>query len=264
MTKAAHQRRGAAAVYDRLAGQYAADYDLESVGGHVLRERRERVCELLRGVSGRLLDVGAGPGATAAGVAALGLEYWGVDASPKMIALGRAKFAAAGATAIIMADARALPFVGSSFDAVLCVGVIDWLPDRDRALAELTRVLRPGGTMVVSFPNLWSPYAWWRAYVFLPAIGAAKRALGFLARRPLPPHLARRCPLVTPTAAAELLRRHDAAVIDIVHYNFNPLLSPFDELFPRAALALARRCSAAPKPLRRLGAGYLVRATKRR
>jgi SAM-dependent methyltransferase len=48
------------------------------------------------------------------------------------------------------ADAQALPFPDATFDAVLCVNVLEAVPQRDHALAEMHRVLKPGGCVLVA------------------------------------------------------------------------------------------------------------------
>lgn len=66
---------------------------------------------------------------------------------------GRAGSAGAGAVA---ADATRLPFPGGAFDAVIAAEILEHVPDDAAALAEIARVLRPGGTLAVTVPA-WFP-----------------------------------------------------------------------------------------------------------
>jgi SAM-dependent methyltransferase len=61
---------------------------------------------------------------------------------------------------LVLGDAQRLPFVDASFDAVLMTEVLEHLPDDGAALAEVLRVLRPGGVVAVSVPHANYPIAW--------------------------------------------------------------------------------------------------------
>ena len=91
-----------------------------------------------------VLEVGGGPGELAARVATeLGCQVVMLDISPRMVELARAR----GVDARV-GDAQELPFENESFDCAIAAWMLFHLPDVDRGLAELTRVLRPGGRLV--------------------------------------------------------------------------------------------------------------------
>jgi ubiquinone/menaquinone biosynthesis C-methylase UbiE len=104
--------------------------------------------ELHRG--GRFLDVGAGTGATGAWLAEHG-DLITSDFMPLALELNRERHDAAG---FVAADVTGLPFATGSFDVVLCVTVLchQSIPDPRTAVAELARVVRPGGVVC-----LWEP-----------------------------------------------------------------------------------------------------------
>lgn len=64
--------------------------------------------------------------------------------------------------ALLAADALNLPFADASFDAVICSEVLEHLPDYRAAIAELVRVLRPGGRVAISVPRPWCERICWR------------------------------------------------------------------------------------------------------
>ena len=75
-----------------------------------------------------------------------------VDLTPEMLAAARPKSSAAGA-AVILADARALPFADAAADAIFAAGLVHHLPDTEAGLRELARVTRPGGLLVLFHPS---------------------------------------------------------------------------------------------------------------
>ena len=118
----------------------------------VLRRRR-LVREALEAAPGeRILDVGCGPGFYLAEL----IEHVGptgslvgIDASPHTLALARHRTQGHDNVELHLADATALPVPDAGFDAALAVQVLEYVADPDAALAELHRVLRPGGRLVV-------------------------------------------------------------------------------------------------------------------
>lgn len=92
----------------------------------------------------RVLEVGGGPGELAARIATeLGCELVMLDSSPRMVELARAR----GVLAEV-GDAQRLPFPDATFDCALAAWMLFHLPDLDAGLAELARVLEPGGRLV--------------------------------------------------------------------------------------------------------------------
>jgi SAM-dependent methyltransferase len=92
----------------------------------------------------RVLEVGPGPGELSARVAAeLGAEVVAVDISPRMVELARGR----GVDARV-GDVQQLPFGDREFDCAIAVWMLYHVPDVDRALGELARVLRPRGRLV--------------------------------------------------------------------------------------------------------------------
>lgn len=91
----------------------------------------------------RILDLGCGDGQLTARIAADGVDVRGVDASAAMVAAARAR----GITAD-EATAEQLPFNNATFDAVFSNAVLHWVRGQDAMMAEVHRVLKPGGRFV--------------------------------------------------------------------------------------------------------------------
>jgi ubiquinone/menaquinone biosynthesis C-methylase UbiE len=96
---------------------------------------------LVSGASGRTLDLGCGTGRN---LPLYGPEARVVGLDPARSVLGRARRRAPGA-ALVQARAEALPFRDGAFDTVVSGLVFCSVPDASRGLAEVRRVLRPGG-----------------------------------------------------------------------------------------------------------------------
>jgi ubiquinone/menaquinone biosynthesis C-methylase UbiE len=95
----------------------------------------------------RALDAGTGAGALAIALAPLVASVVGVDIVPELLAEGRKR--APGNVELLEADVTALPFPPGSFDLTCTSRTLHHVPRPELVLAELTRVLRPGGTMLV-------------------------------------------------------------------------------------------------------------------
>jgi ubiquinone/menaquinone biosynthesis C-methylase UbiE len=127
------------AAYDRLSRGWEERHGEEFRG------------ELLRRACGRVLEVGAGTGHNVphypAGVEELVLS----DPSPASLARARRRLAQAGRRGIcVEAPAERLPFEDGRFDTVISTAVLCTVADPAAALAEIRRVLRPGGQLLFS------------------------------------------------------------------------------------------------------------------
>src|SRR3954454_50929 len=112
----------------------------------------------------RVLDFGSGPGFLAAGIAGRVGESGavsGVDVSEPMLAYASGLVAAAGAAPMrfVLSDATALGFADQSFDAVVSTQVYEYVSDIGTALAEVHRVLVPGGRVLILDTD-WDSVVW--------------------------------------------------------------------------------------------------------
>lgn len=166
--------REVAAMFDEVAGRYDVTNDVLSLGLDRLW-RRATVRVVGAGPGTRVLDLAAGTGTSSTALAAAGADVVASDFSLGMLAAGRRRNPG---LAFVAGDALALPFADASFDAVTMSFGLRNVHDVDAALAELARVTRPGGRLVIcefSHPT-WAP---WRT-VYVEYL---MRALPALARR---------------------------------------------------------------------------------
>lgn len=101
-----------------------------------------------------ILDVGCGRAHDLLTFAPLGARLIGFDGSLVMARKARAGFVEKGQTPrLVLGSAERLPFADNSLDKVFCKGAIDHFYDPETAIAEMLRVVRPGGAVVISVAN---------------------------------------------------------------------------------------------------------------
>lgn len=134
---------------ERSYARWAPVYD--RTFGAITNVGRRRATALLSELGGSVLEVGVGTG--------LALRHYdrrvsvtGVDYSAEMLDKARAKVAAEGlqnVAALHRMDARLLEFPDESFDHVAAMHVISVVPEPEKVMAEIARVVRPGGSVVL-------------------------------------------------------------------------------------------------------------------
>jgi ubiquinone/menaquinone biosynthesis C-methylase UbiE len=110
-----------------------------------------------------VLDVGCGTGlfATRIRSALPAARVWGVDLVAAMLAKGAGRWRQyAGTITPIQGDSERLPFVSGSFDVVTCANSFHHYPHQSRAVAEMRRVLRPGGRLMLVDGHRDWPWGW--------------------------------------------------------------------------------------------------------
>jgi arsenite methyltransferase len=128
----------------------------------VVEQRRQFLRALKPQKGENVLDVGSGPGFLAAEIAEVtgsAGSVHGIDVSEPMVDLARDHCAQLPWVTFSQADATHLPFADNSFDAAISTQVLEYVADVDAALAEIHRVLRPAGRIVVVDTD-WDSIVW--------------------------------------------------------------------------------------------------------
>jgi demethylmenaquinone methyltransferase/2-methoxy-6-polyprenyl-1,4-benzoquinol methylase len=152
MTRAQLDKQPAdvSAMFDHVADRYDLLNDALSLG--MDRRWRKAVAATVDARAGQLvLDLAAGTGTSSRSFISAGARCVACDFSLGMLRVGagRADAAAAASLRFVAGDALALPFAADSFDAVTISFGLRNVADTSQALAELLRVTRPGGKLVV-------------------------------------------------------------------------------------------------------------------
>lgn len=146
-------------THSRQADQFAHSYTVADPYVSCFNYSRHRLDALMEKVmpkpagTMRLLDVGCGTGHYMARLAGLGYTVSGVDGSEEMLKHAKANNPGAD---IRRADVESLPFPDGSFDVVIAIEVLRYLPDPSKCISEMGRVLKPGGVCIATASPLLS------------------------------------------------------------------------------------------------------------
>lgn len=109
---------------------------------------------------GRVLDIGAGDGYLSGRLAEICREVVGLEYEPSGVALANEMLSGRPNVSVRQGDTYALPFENAAFDAVVMADVIEHLDDPDRAVAEMARVVKDDGAVLVTTPHWRSDRVW--------------------------------------------------------------------------------------------------------
>jgi len=142
-------------MFNDLSGE-RADYAVSGWSPQGLSLRMEAYLEMLPTFKlpseARVLDLGCGAGAYSRVLAKSGLRVVGVDYAWRVAVQARQR-ATTTTVDFLSADATCLPFADARFDHVVCIGLFQSLQRHQSAMAEIFRVLRPGGTLCLMTLN---------------------------------------------------------------------------------------------------------------
>jgi ubiquinone/menaquinone biosynthesis C-methylase UbiE len=160
------QKQHAVDLHSQQAEMFASRYADPNADGYrdCFRYSRKRLQTYLdrylpsAGNGLRLLDVGCGTGHHLAELRQRGFDGAGVDGSAEMLVEARQVNPGAD---LRQADVEALPFPDASFDVVICIEVLRYLPNPENCIREMARVLRPGGICLTTAAPLLNLNGYW-------------------------------------------------------------------------------------------------------
>jgi SAM-dependent methyltransferase len=150
---------GVRALFDAKAARWPVKYAPEGPLARRLAQLAGAVGD--RVDDGELLDLGCGSGELARHLAGTGYRMTGCDIAPEMLRQAEMADRAQSVRWIRLDPGwRTLPFASGSLDAVIAASVLEYVPEPRAVLRECARVLRPGGTLLCTVPDLAHPVRW--------------------------------------------------------------------------------------------------------
>jgi ubiquinone/menaquinone biosynthesis C-methylase UbiE len=256
------QKRDEVNWFNDVSTSYRKEYDRETTDGFSFRMRRDKVLSLIPqdGKGKKVLDIACGPGILIPGLRERGYTITAVDAAQAMVDRAREEHKAGPDLTIEVGDVYALKYPDATFDAVTALGLVEYLDDQSKAHKEMARVLKPGGTLVVSYPYRWSPWRIWGR--FLMAITWIPRRLYKLLTGSRGHYITHR----EYTVADARAKFSDAGVTPdrVWFYNLKLVPWPLDQWFPRFTVWQSSLLEGFDStPFRWIGTAFNLRGTKR-
>lgn len=147
----------------REFASWSRSYDRTLLQKLFFRPTHRMLLKELTELDRRILDIGCGTGQFAAAVLARWprTQVWGLDLSGPMLDQGRHRVADSdGHYQVVQADSERLPFANDSFDVVTCTHSFHHYPHQDLVAAEMHRVLRPGGRIMIADGDRDGAWGW--------------------------------------------------------------------------------------------------------
>jgi len=155
----AHQRLVNERFHDR-AQRWEEVYQRADLFSVIHQHRQARALRWIDGLGlpagAEVLEVGPGAGFLTVELARRGFSVQAADSTPRMVEIASRRVTEAGLASrvhLLVADAHHLAFPDGAFSLVVALGVVPWLRSARTAVAEMARVLRPGGYLVLNADN---------------------------------------------------------------------------------------------------------------
>ena len=152
-------KKDLASMYDDRSSFYGQRY--QTLAGRYFMSRKIQMINTLGDFKGneKVLEVGCANGPYTFQFSSSGYTMTGLDLSEKNILEAKKRNKLLGKNCeFICGDAHHLPFEDETFDVVISISAIRYVPNPDKAINEMYRVVKKGGKVIVDFPNKKSPW----------------------------------------------------------------------------------------------------------
>ncbi len=186
-----------------------------------------------------------------------------------MISVCRQRLGSGASADFLVGQVQSIPFEDERFDATLCLGVLEYVSEleRNQAVQEIWRVLKPGGLLIASHLNANSAYWRWDDHIVKRSASSAVKFVknvprSFMDRRAW--HVEREQSQERKFEEADILKLYNSKfrIEKLEPYGVNIVLQPFDRKFPRLALAANKKIESLRNFPRWAAWAYLLCARK--
>lgn len=215
--------------FDSTSDAYLKKYEEITPEGYSFRVRRDKVEQLIQSEKGQnkiVLDIGSGPGIMIEALLKSNFKVVAIDAAPQMIELTKKQFPNVES---IVSDARKILKPDNTFDVATAMGLVEYFEEDGEFYTEMSRVLKSGGKLLVTYPNVWSPWRLWNR-VFLMILRPIRAVLGIDTSKKSNNI---RHKEYTVSAAKKEMEKFGFVIEDALYYNLRLVPYPFDDMFPR-------------------------------
>ena len=261
---------GVADDYDRAC--HLSDRQ-DSARTYIFSMRKKYVLDMANIKNARVLDIGCGPGVFTKELLKNGCEVWGIDVSEAMIGLAQKRAKEEGYYKnfhFSVGDIENLNFPDKNFDFVFCVGVLEYLKDDSAAIRQMNRVLKDNGRIIITVPNITSPFVLvdkavlTAVNIFLKILNGVLNLVNIKIRIPFE-RLSFRNDIVDKYYFPSVLNRNlEAAGFKIDRVMFHAFRSvTLNSISPRLGLFFMKKLEFLKDSfLKRAGIDYIVKASK--
>jgi ubiquinone/menaquinone biosynthesis C-methylase UbiE len=262
--------------YEGEARQYDREFYGSKDGYPTLQYRHRYMLDMALNLTlpadARVLDIGCGPGEMVLDLARHDWRIWGIDIAAAMVDIAKEKVAQAkvhNEIHLATGDIEALDFEDQFFDLIICSGVVEYLPGDAKWMHEISRVLKPGGVLIINVTNRWALRKW-----TAPLLEPLKKSkllhgtMNFVKERILGRgklhHFPFRPRVHSPKAFDRYLEVNGYQKLEFRYFDFSVAVAPFDTVLGFVTIPIRRwmeRFSDRNMVLN--GTGYIVSARKR-
>jgi methionyl-tRNA formyltransferase/ubiquinone/menaquinone biosynthesis C-methylase UbiE len=242
----------------------AKEYSQEREQRYSFLTQKKDVLDLIDGTAGTILDIGCGGGYMEPDLLSKGFKVYAVDISEEMLSLAKKRIKKEDFDSnsyFLVSDIEHLPFIDSFLDAIICMGVIEYLSSCRLALKEMHRVLKPNGAAIITTPSKISPHCFIHSLVSF-IYRHIKRVFKFNLREDN--KVARyKVRYVIPWRFEKLITRFGFKKVESRYCNF--IFYPLDKLFPSFSISLSKKLErlSCSKRWGWLGRQYIIKMVKR-
>lgn len=262
--------------YDTVAVKYNYDFYQKKDSYPPLKYRHNYILKMIEQEKlpepCTILDIGCGPGEMVCDLVKDNREILGLDISEEMIAIAKQKLEKKVTNIqnvyLAVGDIENLTFYDKTFDVIICAGVVEYLENDDKWVVELSRVLKPGGILIVNITNKYAIRRW-SLFLFenLKTIPFLLHGMNFLKERILYKGKVVQFPFKprthSPKKFDNFLKTHGFNKISHNYFSFCIMPYPFDTLLSFISVPVRRYLEKFSEyNMIVWGTGYIVKVRK--